>query len=173
MTTIVGGLRARLIRDSLYYMLHDSLDQLGWFSVNRRHQPINFTGTDTERLTEIPINTVALSDDNLTENDYELGSNGVESTWTFYVDFYAEDDSVGKHLIHDVRDILGGRMSTIGRVAANCAVYDYRQATPSVIFFVELEHIIVDRAHDFPKAWQKHWYACRFDVVDAYGDETS
>lgn len=173
MATIVGGLRARLIRDSLFHMLHDSLSSLGWFSANRRHQPLIFTGTDIDRLTEVPLNTLVLSDDNLTEVDFELGSNGVESTWTYYVDFYAEDDSVGKHLIHDVRDILGGRMSTIGRTHPVCPVYDYRQATPSLIFYVDLERIVVDRAHDFPKMWQKHWYACRFDVIDAYADETS
>lgn len=172
MTTIVGGLRARIIRDSLYHMLHDSLDALDWFDAGRRHRPIVFTGTSTDRQTEIALNTLVLSDDNLTETEYELGSNGIESTWTFYIDFYAEDDDVGKHLIHDVRDILGGRMSTIGRTYSNCPVYDYRMATPTIVFTVDLERIIVDRAHDFPKQWQKHWYACRFDVVDAYGDET-
>jgi hypothetical protein len=169
--TVVGGLRARLIRDSIYHALYDAVDDLGWFDVGRRHKPIVFTGAAVANDEEIALNTVALSDEDLSELDLELGSTGVETRWTYYVDFYAEDDSIGKHFIHDIRDILGGRMSSIGRDHPNVVVYDYRMATPGSMFVVQLENIEVDRAHDFPKPWQKHWYACRFDVVDAYYDD--
>lgn len=173
MTTIVGGIRARLIRDSVYHCIYDALAELGWFDSGRRHLPIVFDGGLVDQAEEIQLNTVALVDEDLVADDLELGSNLAEHNWTFYVDFYAENDVIGKELINDVRDILAGRMSTIGRAHSSVTVYDYREATPSELFTVQLEDIVVDRAHDFPKPWLKHWYACRFTVVDAYGDETS
>lgn len=173
MTAIVGGLRARLIKDSIYHCLRDSLTALGWFDVGRQHSPINFTANVTPNDTEIPLNTLALADESLSSNDLELGSNAVQTHWLYYVDFYAENDVIGTHLINDVRDVLGGRMSSIGRIDASVVVYDYQQATPPRIFTVGIEDLFIDRAHDFPKTYQKHWYACRFHVVDAYSDDLS
>jgi hypothetical protein len=170
---IVGGLRARLIRDSTYRWIYDGLAALGWFDAGRRHLPVSFTGKPVDADQEIQFNTVALVDLDTGEYDLELGSNLAEHRTTYYVDFYAESDVVGKELIHDVRDILAGRMSSIGRAHPHVPVYDYRQATPPLAFYVEVEDLVVDRAHDFPKPWLKNWYACRFDIVDHYGDETS
>lgn len=171
MSTIVGGLRARLIRDSIYHCIYEALANLGWFDTGRQHRAIVFTGTIVDQATEIPLNTIGLSDEDLIESDFELGSTGVETRWTYYVDFFAEDDVIGKHLIHDVRDIVGGRMSSIGRADASIEIFNYTEATPSVFTVVDIENAIVDRAVDFPKAWLKHWYTCRFDVVDHYYDE--
>lgn len=172
MATLVGGLRARFIKDSIFYCLHTALTDLGWFDAGRQHAPISFNGFVTPNLDPIPINSVSLSDESMHNVDLELGSTAVMTTWVFYVDFYAEDDDLGKHLINDVRDILGGRMSTIGRPDASVPVYDWRMATPTKVFTVGIDNLMIDRAHDFPKPWQKHWYTCRFDVTDAYGDET-
>lgn len=166
--TVAGGLRARLIRDSVYRMVYDSLEALGWFDAGRQHQAINFTGTETDQHAEIPMNTLALVDEDQSGLDLELGSQLAEFSWTFYLDFYAEDDVIGKHLIYDVRDIIEGRLTAIGRSRPNCVVLDYTLATPTEIFTVDFENVVVDRAHDFPKPWQRHWYACRFTVVDTY-----
>ncbi len=171
MAVVVGGMRARLIRESVYHCIHDSLADLGWFNAGRRHKAITFPGVTETNENEIPINRIALSDEDLSESDLEMGSTAVETRWTFWLDFYAQDDSLGKEVVHDVRDILGGRMSSIGRSSANIPVYDYRLATPVVIFHVAVEEIVVDRAHEFPKPYQKHWYACRFTVLDAYDDD--
>jgi len=167
---VTGGLRARLIHDSIYFGIRDGLQQLGWFdpSPPRQHYPINYTYEPVENDTEVPPNTVALSDENLSEVEAELGSSMVETSWTYYLDFYAENDVLGKHLINDVRDILGGRMPSIGRNDASMPVWDYSQATPVQIFSVDIESIVVDRAHDFPKSWQRFWYSCSFIVRDAY-----
>lgn len=173
MTTIVGGLRARLIHDSLWNCLHGALGRLGWLLPNQQFMPINFIASRVPAQTEVPLNTLALSDEAMRSVDLELGSTAVETRWTYYVDFYAENDVIGKHLIHDIRDVLGGRMSTIGRNDPSVVVYDYRQATPLRVFTVGIENVLVDRAHDFPKPYQQHWYACRFEVVDAFGDEAS
>lgn len=170
MTIVVGGLRTRLIRDSIYHMIYDALEELGWFDAGRRHLPISFTGDITAQDDEIAFNTVTISVEDTYESDLELGSNAVETTTTFYVDFFAENDAIGTHLINDVRDIVAGRMSTIGRTHARVPIFDFRMATPAVIFNVEIERVQVDRALGFPKPWQKHWYACNFEVIDAYRD---
>lgn len=169
MTEITGGLRARLIRDSIYHVLFDGLADLGWFDSGRQHRAISFPGTVVDQHTEIPMNTLALVDEDQSEVEGEMGSNLGDFRWTYYVDFYAEDDVIGKHLIYDVRDILAGRMVGVGRTDSSVAVLDYTLATPTQVFVVQLEDIIVDRAHDFPKPWQRNWYACRFTVLDSYG----
>ncbi len=168
----VGGLRAQLIRESVYQELWRALSELGWFDSGRRHKPITFPGVTETNENEIPLNRIALVDEDVFEFEYELGNTAIEAHWTFWVDFYAENESLGKHVIYDVKDILGGRMSTIDRAKPRIPVYDWTLATPQEIFAVQIEDIVVDRAKDFPKPYQKHWYACRFTVVDAYGDES-
>lgn len=176
--TITGGRRARFIRQSIYDYLYDSLDQLGWFDPGidqadaavRRHKTITFPGITETNEEKIPLNRLALNDEDSISLEFELGSNGVERRWTFWVDFYAENDDVGKGVIYDVEEILGGRMSDVGAIAPRIPVYDYLLATPAVFTHVQIETPVVDRAHDFPRPYQKHWYACRFTVVDAYID---
>lgn len=169
----VGGLRQRLIHDSLWNMLVDALDQLGWLDAGRDHAPIDLRAAPVPLDEEIQLNTLALSDENITELEDELGSLMAEHRQVFYVDFYAENESLGKHMINDVRAIVGGRFNTIGRDRPEFAVYDYTQATPTAIFHCQIEDVVVDRARDFPKPWQRYWYVCRFDVVDHYGDEVA
>lgn len=168
---LTGGLRQRFIRDSLYNMLHDSLDALGWFDAGRNNAAINMIARAVPEDEEIPINTLALSPGDLDAEDWEMGSNLAEHTWIFYVDFYGENDSVATHMIGDVRDILAGRMPDAGRVRPHVPVYDYRDATPSVQFYCEIDEIIIDRAVDFPRPWQKHWWVCRFMITDYYGND--
>jgi hypothetical protein len=175
--TIYGGMRQRLIKDSLYNMVHDSLDALGWFDAGRAHIPINMIskpiddeGRPVGEGTPIPQNTLSLVPGDLDDEEWEMGSALAEHTWIFYVDFYAQNDAWGLHLIGDVRDILAGRHPDIGRDRTNFPVYDYRQATPPIEFYCDIEEVIVDRAQDFPKPWLKHWYVCRFMVVDFYGN---
>lgn len=173
MSTIVGGLRARLIRESLFEMLRDSLDQLDWFDPTRPHKPIIWESRGHRPDEEIIINTAALSDENMDETDWELGSQMTEHTWQMYVDFFADSDALGLHFIRDVQDILRGRFTVIGRSRPRFDVYDFRQATPPVIFSCELENVVVDKAHGFLKPWLEHWYSCSFQVIDYYDSDAS
>jgi len=168
----VGGIRSRLIRDSTFRMLRDCLDVLGWFDTGRKHKPVTMRYSAVPMGTEVPPNTIALADENVAENEEELGSNLASHRWTMYVDFYAENETIGMHLINDIKAILGGRIPSIGRVGPFVKVYDYTQATPRQIFIVDVENIQVDRAHDFPHHWLRYWYSCQFVLVDYYGDET-
>lgn len=172
MTVYVGGLRARLIRDSLFYMLRDALTDLGWLNnAQPSHLPITLLAEPTQADQEVPLNTVALADDDLRGEDVELGSGLAEQSWSFFVDFYAENDPIGLHLIRDVKDILEGRMASIGRTRPILVVQDWTLATPVAIFTCEIEDVSTARAHDFPHAWLRHWHTCSFTVVDVYENE--
>lgn len=170
----VGGIRARLIRQSLYEMVHDSLTALGWFSPGRQHLPFSFSAYSLQNTQEpIPFNTLALADGDVLSEDQEVGTLLSEFRWTYYLDFYGENDAISLHVTQDIKDILQGRMASIGRAQPNLRVYDYTMATPSAIFTCHIEDVVIDRANDFPQPWKRHWYAVRFDVVDAYADEES
>lgn len=171
MPSYAGGLRARLIGDSAYQMITTAVEALGWLQPGRRHKPITFRPKPVPFDEEVPFNTLAVSQTDVSGMEAELGSLLTDDTWTFYVDFYAEDESIGKHLIHDVRDALRGMLPSIGRSRPILPVYAYDQATPVVAFYCDIEDVIVDRANDFPKPHQRYWYVCRFDVVDTTSGE--
>lgn len=174
MTTIVGGLRARLIRESLFHKLDTALTSLGWFDPTRPHSPITFVQKKYNQSEPILINSIGLSDESTSDDaEVELGSNLSEDRWTMYVDFFAESDAIGLHLIRDVRDVLLGKMPSISCGDPSFDVFNYTQATPSIIFRCQIENIMIDRPDTFLHPWLEHWYACQFVVVDQYLDEVA
>lgn len=168
----VGGLRLRLIRDSLYSMIDDALHAMGWFDEGRNHLPVHFRSEPYPADVEIPLNTLVLADDSMTPYDAEMGSSLGEFIYRVYADFYAENDTIGRHLIQDLTALLEGRVASAGRTRPNFVVWDYTQATPTELFYCQIEDVIWDKALDFPKPWQRHWYSCRFDIIDVYADES-
>lgn len=160
-----GGLRQRLINDSVYHLLMEQLGSLGWFDSGAEHTALTVRTESVPNDEEIQLNTLVISETFTTDSDAETGSNYGEITTVFYVDFYAENEALGKHLAHDVRDILRGRLGTTEQ---RLPVYDWSLATPAIVFYCEIEDVQVDQARDFPKPWQKNWWTCRFDVVDYY-----
>lgn len=172
MTQPTGGFRKRLVRESLYHMIYDSLDALGWFNPGRQHSPIIFDAEPVVAEDVIAINTIGLVDSNDMGTDVELGSNFAEHSWTFYLDFFAERDSLGLHVSGDLQDILEGRINAIGRIDPIFQVFDYNQPTPPFLFTCQIQTVLRDRAVTWSKPHQKHWYSLRFDVLDYYGNET-
>ena len=171
MTNRFGGLRARLIRESLYQMLWDSLDVLDWFDAGRKHQPVQFLSTGVDDREAVVVNTAVLVDWDFTEEYDELGTLLSDHRQTYYVDFYPENDAIGLHLVQDIKDILGGRVSAIGRTMPNLPVYDYSQVTPPLLFYCRLEDPIIDRPTTFERPWMRYFRTIRFDVVDSYGTD--
>lgn len=167
----VGGLRARLVKQSLYEMINTALDDLGWFDSGRQHSPINFVDEEVANNLEVPMNTLSLADGDNVSEGIEMGSTLSEHRWAFYVDFFGENDAVSIHMSHDIKDILEGRMPTIGRTGPIYTVYDYTQATPPALFTCEISGVSLDRARNFPKPWQKYWRSVAFLVSDEYADE--
>lgn len=173
MSTYVGGTRMRLISDSVYFMIRDALTALGWFDNGRHHAPIQMLRGEVPWDEPVQVNTLVVGDVNVTGDDAEMGSNLTEDRWTVFVDFYAEDDSVGKHMAGDVRDILRGKMPSVGRGRPIVTVLDYASGTMPApeLFDVEVEFVVLDRAHNAPKPWMRYWYSVRCDLIDLYGDE--
>lgn len=171
MTVPVGGLRARLIRDSLYHMVNDALIALGWFGTPRQYKPIDFRYAQYNHNEPIAINTLALADEVRHNAEMEMGSILSEHRWTMYLDFFGESDALSVHLINDCKDILEGRMPSIGRDNNTFIAYDYTQATPPSFAGCEIESCVIDRARDFRKPWEEHWYSLQFEVIDYYGTE--
>lgn len=166
MTTIEGGLRSRFIRDSLEQLVVGGLTQLGWFGPGRDHSPIAIVEAPNDWDDPVEINSLTFADGGENDTELELGSLATEDTWTYYIDFYAEDESLGLHLSGDVRDILRGKLPSIGRTNPALPVYDYRQATPPIVFYCYLENVLVDRAKGFSQPWMRYWFSVRVDVVD-------
>ena len=50
-------------------------------------------------------------------------------------------------------------------------VYDFRDATPPVLFVCDLENIFVDRGRGFSQPWLRYWFSVRVEIVDEnYGE---
>jgi hypothetical protein len=160
-----------MLRDSLYNYVKHYLTLLGWFDSGRQHSAINMIPKAIDSNDSIPMNTLALSDAEFDSTEWEMGSVMTEDNWTFYFDFYAEDDAIGIHIIQDVKAILDGKFASLGQIGASFPIYDYREATPSVVAHAEIENASIAKAQDFPKPWQRHWYALRFDVLDYVTDD--
>lgn len=167
---VVGGLRARLIRDNTLLMLRTALTELDWLA-----DPAPAWRSAVELLDEpldldqpITPNKVSFSSDTNTPFGGELGSNLSEFRWLHFVEVYAENESIGTHLAHDLRDILEGRMPSIDRSAPIIEVRDLRQATPGDLFVVQIEDVVLDRPTLTTQGWQRHLWSIRFATIDSY-----
>lgn len=167
----VGGLRARLIHESIYREVHSALDALGWFDPDRQHSPVQFLSTGVHDPENVTVNTAALADWDMFENENELGSQQSEMRMAYYIDFYAENDAIGKHFSYDVKDILTGRMPSIGRGQPNIPVYDYSVATPDLLFYVQVENTFIDRPSVFERPWMRYFRTVAFEILDVYSRE--
>lgn len=171
MAEYVGGLRARLIKDSVYHTVHAAMADLGWFTPGRQHQTVTMIPEPVENDVEIKPNLISLSDESNSSLDMEIGSNLAQQNWDFIFDVYAEDSQLGLQMAVDIRDILAGRFSSIGRSAPVIQVYDYTQTTPTPIFKCDLENISHDKQRVTNKSWQRHWFVVFFTVVDQYEND--
>ena len=189
---ITGGQRARYVRDSVWFAVIDGLNRLGWMDAGRFHQPLVFNHALDEGDTEVPLNTVALADLDVSEESAEMGSQEARRTRIMYVDFYAESQVIGQHFANDVADLLAGRMATVGYDSPTIALYDWSTATTGTlelltasqvnianltipseqIGWLDIEDVFIDRSSDSSVAHRKYWYAVRFDVIDQYGSDT-
>lgn len=171
MTIYAGGLRKRLIRDSVWHALDDALRDLGWYATVASRSPVRLLPEPVAQGTQVTFNSLALGDEDDVPEPLEMGSNLAEFSWDMFVDIYAENDSLSLHLGGDVAAILGGLLPSIGRGRPTIDVYDYTLATPVVIFTVQVESVRLDKAHDFPQPWMKNLRSCSFVVVDTFGGE--
>ena len=166
-TVIAGGLRERLIADSIHLYLKRALSLLGWFNPDPGRRDVHYMPRPAGDDEPIELNTVGVFSDRVRDTDLELGSLLAESAWQWYADIYGEDEAVGMHLSGDVRDILRGKMPTVGASAPVIPVLDFRLATPVEIFYVEIQDVVRDRPPSYTHPWQQFWMPVPFTVVDS------
>jgi hypothetical protein len=166
---IAGGLRDRLIEMAVRRVITEGLQALGWFSEGRAHAPIHVVAEPVDTDREVPANTLAITPDPFSSELIEMGSELSEDRRFYYVDFFAENTGVGRHLIGDVRDLLRGKMPGAGRSRSNLPVWDPRTPDATTPAFVaDIEGVIVEEAREGTRAHQRHWFMCRFEVVDEW-----
>lgn len=166
--TIIGGLRVRLIHDSLAEALRSDLAGLGWFDAGRHHLPLTFE--PAPRLWDEPItaNIMVISINGADFELTELGSNLGLSSMQVRIDLYTENDSFGTDITNDIRDVLRGRLGSAipgGRLP----VYDYQQATPTVITYVGITDITISRNTALAQRdYARHTYQVECHLEDSY-----
>ena len=77
-----GGVRARLIYDSLWHLLNNSLTALGWFQPTifdtppgtKKYRPVTLLKEQQNSFEPIEPNTMAFVPENMTDRPWELGS---------------------------------------------------------------------------------------------------
>jgi hypothetical protein len=172
MTTPVGGIRYRLIKDNLEMMLRDSLDSIGWFNSGRKHAPVSIIGESVNPHVEIKPNIISISTENMETTEWEMGSGLEEHRWDVYLDIFAESNAMGLHLAGDIQDVLKGKMPSIDRDRPILDVFDIRMATPVKIFTCQLENVQMARVRNWTDPWNEHWWALLVEVVDYYDSES-
>lgn len=156
-----GGLRDRLIHEAIYTSIETELTTLGWLDAGREHLPITIVDEFPDENAEVAHNTLAISMGDGGGVVAEMGSNAVDEEIIFFVDFFAENDSIGRHVRGDIYNFL--------KAAEYIPVLDYTQVGDPEIFRVEIQNEIDKRKPERAvQKWQKHWYVVSFSVID-YG----
>jgi hypothetical protein len=173
-----GGLRSRLIADSVRLTIIAGLEAFGWFDGTihdnppgpRRHRPLSYVPRPRNWDEQITVNAIAIGTDDVYDHPLGLGGE-VEDTFEIWVDVFAENDQLGWQLAMDIRDLVLGKYPEFGRTGPVIDVYDLRQATPAAFTQVDIAAVDVDRAEGEARQWQAHWFMVRIDIEDDYADE--
>ena len=170
--TVTGGIRDRLIDDSVFFVVRDSLTALGWFDAGRRHAPVNLLSEPIDEDAEIPLNTIVMESDTIVSDDVEIGSVAQTNQIDIWFDVYGETDAFAKEISGDIRDILMGLHPDVNREDSTVDVYDWRMATPAYIFTVDVLNIVRERHHKHSATNsrnQRHWYAVYATLEEVRG----
>lgn len=173
---IRGGLRSRLVVDSVRFAIISTLQQGGWFDPTiydtpagtRRHQPFRYIARPVDWAEDIRPNAIAISPEDVADEPFGFGGE-VQDASEIYVDLFAQDDSLGWQVAYELRDSLLGKTST--PVGPQIDVYDFRQPTPAPFTTVDVDLLEVDRSQGDARTWQRHWFMLHLVLVDEYGDE--
>lgn len=172
MSEIVGGLRARLIRDSVLAHIRNGLEDLGWMEPGRRHRPIEVIYRPKSWDEVITPNLVALSADEESQPaSAEMGSGLRVNSVNYELHLYTESESLGLDLSGDMEDWLRGRVGSSSRPIV--PLQDLRQATPPVFGYARINTDAMEiyrEATRYDKPWLVNWFILGFTVVDSYDE---
>ena len=158
--TLEGGLRDRMIHESVLTAIETDLTTRGWFAAGRYHGPITVIDEYPDDEAEVALNTLAVSMGDGDGLSLEMGSTAEEHDQAMFVDFYAESDALGRHVSGDIYAFL--------KKVRRIQVFDFSVASPTAEFFVQIEEedVIKRRGATVTTAWKKHWYVVAFTVTD-------
>lgn len=168
--TIDGGIRKRLISESVRVEILAGLDRMGWFDAPRQHEPLSFAAKPNDWDEHVSPNTFSITMEDTYEEPAEFGDVAVDDTITFFFDFYADSDALGRHVAWDVHSIVMGLAANAGRTGPVFDVYNLLLPTPAVFTQLDVEHCVVDQVDGDRKPWQAHWWFVRFDLLDDHAD---
>lgn len=155
----IGGARDRFIHESIKNNAVDHLTILGWFDSGRQHSPIVVIDEFPDENAEVAPNTLAFSLGDGSGVDLELGNNDESHEMVMFIDFFAESDSVGRHLRGDIYEFF--------RANERQPVFDYDSVGEPQFAQVEILDDIEKRKPDRAvNIWQKHWYVVSFTILD-------
>ncbi|QBQ74870.1 hypothetical protein [Caudovirales GX15bay] len=170
MSSVVGGLLTRLVIDSLAAKVSDVLAGAGWFDPGRIHAPIGLIAEPVNWDVPVEPNTVVVSIRSVVTDEVELGSQLAMDRLLGFVDFYAQNDSLGIHLINDLRDGLRGRL--VPNDANTFPILDFRLATPTAIGYATVVDAEVVREYrSSPEPWAAHIHRLALVVAHTYFGE--
>lgn len=156
-----AGLRDRFIHESVFRAIETELTTIGWFAAGRQHQPIIMIDEYPADTDEVEFNTLAVSMGDGGGVLTEMGNKAIDEEIIFFVDFFAENDAVGRHVRGDIYNFL--------KRIEYLPVLDYTDDTTPELFRVEIQEEIDKRKpENAVQKWQKHWYVVSFSVID-YG----
>jgi hypothetical protein len=166
---IVGGLRARLVRDSFSELVQQGLTALGWFDPGRSHRPVTMVAKPKHWTVPVKANTITVDFTGSTVEEWEVGSPLTQDTAIAYVEVYAENDSVGLHIANDIRDWLRGRLQATP-VNVTFPIYDYRLgATAPILGYMDIRNVHALRNTAISnELWLRHWFRVRCEIRDTY-----
>lgn len=140
--------------------IESHLQSLGWFDTGRQHEPLKILDEYPDDKDEVDVNSMAFSMGDSSSVPTELGSQAETVLIPIFVDFFAENDGLGRHVIGDIYQHV--------QTTKTFDVYDYDQATPTVDFMVAVREEVTEirKAERAVNPWQRHWYVCAFLVED-------
>lgn len=180
MTLPEGGYFDRCVEYSAFTWVHDGLEARRWFLPGvdqaggvRQHKTVRMLPRPWDEKdangmpAPIPPNLLVMEVDSITDDEFELGSNATERTYTGYVEFYADDTSIGRHLSGDVHNMLLGKMASIGRGHPTIPIVDPGEATPEQITYAEVTGVNTERGTVTSRVWNGLLYSTQFQLVVA------
>jgi len=160
MATLVGGLRDRMLLQSVMSDVVDDLTTRGWFNVSREHKAFTVVDEYPDDKDEVELNTISFSLGDSSSTVTELGSKAETIFVPIFVDFFAESDGLGRHVVGDVHEFV--------QKQGQFDVLDYRQPSPPVEYVVQLVDGTIERSKPTRavNSWQKHWHTVAFVVTE-------
>lgn len=162
MTIIVGGLRDRLVHQSLCKEIERVLTALGWLGTTSLTHPVNLIFEPVDSKADVPLNTVAIVALDQDGEDAEIGSNLQRKRWSYAIDVYGASESLSVHLAGDISACLVGQVGAVGRLASTIEVRNWTVPTHDLLFLADVEEVHTDRAEDPSVLWRRYWRSIGF-----------